>query len=235
MKEWAGRARALQTAPLSFPPVPGKRPWIVLWLLPPMVLYIAHQCLLLKARRPHHRAPPVLTEHIFRGNVRWVGLSPPCGVPHKLAVRQEYPKRIWYCVALGIVLFILANFWAKLRRRARRSNLIRKHPSYNRNSIYTGPISLRRLPLAIGSAWDIAAYRWTIPYGRNQVLSLSEFFVTGVYAAGILTWSFINCQSHRRRISGLEPTLIAFFIQPMVGRKTSGPSAQAILLQRKYP
>lgn len=159
----------------------------------------------------------------------------PVEAPHKLAVRQEYPKRIWYCVALGIVLFILANFWAKLRRRARRSDLIRKHPSYNRNSIYTGPISLRRLPLAIGSAWDIAAYRWTIPYGRNQVLSLSEFFVTGLYAAGIFTWSFINCQSHSPHDIRSGTHADCPFIQPMVDRKSFGTSAQPILLLRKYP
>ena len=159
----------------------------------------------------------------------------PAGASHKLTVLQEYPKRIWYCVALGIFLFILANCWAKLRRRARRSSLVRKHPSFDRNSIYTGPISLRRLPLAIGSAWDIAAYRWTIPYGRNQVLSLSEFLVTSIYAAGILTWSFINCQSHSPHDNRPGIHADCLLIQPMVDRRSSGTSVQPILLLRKYP
>ena len=159
----------------------------------------------------------------------------PAGAPHKLAFRQEYPKRVWYCVGLGIVLFILANFWAILRRRARHNSLNRKRPSFDRNSIYTGPISLRRLPLAIGSAWDIAAYRWTIPYGRNQVLSLSEFLVTSLYVAGILTWGFINCQSHSSHDiwSGIHADYL--LIQPMADRRSSGASAQAVLLLRKYP
>jgi hypothetical protein len=125
-----------------------------------------------------------------------------------LAVRQEYPKRVWYIVALGVALFILANLWAALRRHVRRRTLIRQPLSSKRPNIYTGPISWRRLPLAIGSAWNIAAYRWTIPYGRSDVLSLSELGVTALYAAAVFTWSFINCQLHP--IFGLESTLISF-------------------------
>jgi ferric-chelate reductase len=115
---------------------------------------------------------------------------------HISAVRQEYPKQLWYFVASGIALFVLANFWANLRRHARRSTLIAKPLSYNSTNIYTGPISWRRLPVAIGSAWNIAAYRWTVPYGKNHILSLTELGVTILYAGAVLTWSFVNCQSH---------------------------------------
>ena len=125
-----------------------------------------------------------------------------CFIPavafHKPAVRQEYPKRLWYYVASAIALLILANLWAILRRRARRRTLIRKPTSSTPAHIYTGPISWRRLPLAIGSAWNIAAHRWTVPYGQSHVLSLTELGVTTLYAATVLTWSFINCQLHPR-------------------------------------
>lgn len=117
---------------------------------------------------------------------------------HKSAVRQEYPKQLWYFVASGIALFILANIWSKLRRRARRNALYREPPSFPKN-IYTGPISWRRLPAAIGTTWDIAAYRWTIPFGQNHVLSLAELGVTALYAAAVLTWNFVNCQLHPQR------------------------------------
>ena len=109
---------------------------------------------------------------------------------------QEYPKQLWYCVASTIALVTLVNLWSILRRRARRNSLLYEPPSFSPKNIYTGPISWRRLPAAIGSAWDIAAYRWTIPYGRNHVLSLTEFSVTILYAAAVLTWNFINCQLH---------------------------------------
>ena len=85
-----------------------------------------------------------------------------------------------------------------MRRRARRNALFREPPSFPKN-IYTGPISWRRLPAAIGTTWDITAYRWTIPLGQNHVLSLAELGVTALYAAAILTWNFVNCQSYPPR------------------------------------
>ena len=111
--------------------------------------------------------------------------------------RQEYPKRLWYCVASALALFILANIGSKLRRRARRNALFRGPPSFPKN-IHIGPISWRRLPAAIGTTWDIAAYRWTIPLGQNHVLSLTELGVTALYAAAVLAWSLVNCQSYPR-------------------------------------
>jgi ferric-chelate reductase len=115
-------------------------------------------------------------------------------IPPLLSRWQEYPKQLWYFVASGIALLILSNLWSILRRRARRSALLRSAPSFTPTNIYTGPISWRRLPAAIGTAWNIAAYRWTIPYGQNHVLSLTELCVTTLYAAAVFTWSFINCQ-----------------------------------------
>ena len=152
---------------------------------------------------------------------------------HKSAVRQEYPIRLWYCVACGITLFILANLWSKLRRCSRSNALLRRPPSFPRN-IYTGPISWRRLPAAIGTAWNIAAYRWTIPYGRNHVLSLTELCATTGYAAAVLTWSFVNCQLHPLR--DIQTGIYADYllIQPMADRKSSGLSVQALLPLRKY-
>ena len=153
---------------------------------------------------------------------------------HNPVIPQEYPKRVWYCVALGILIFILANIWAKLRRRSRRSTLAHQRPSFNRHSIYTGPISLRRLPVAIGSAWDIAAYRWSVPYGQNNVLSLTELLATMLYAAILFTWSFIDCKLHLPH--GIRHGTHADFvlIQRMADRKSIGPSAQAILRLRKF-
>lgn len=150
-------------------------------------------------------------------------------------VRQEYPKRVWYYVASGIALFILANIWSKLRSRVRRNALLRKPPSSPKD-IYTGPISWRRLPAAIGTAWDIAAYRWTIPFGQGHVLSLTELGVTALYAALVLTWNFVNCQLHppRDMKSGINAYNYDFIIQPMADRKSSGPSVQAILPLLKY-
>ena len=112
--------------------------------------------------------------------------------------RQEYPKRLWYCVASAIALFILTNIGSKLRRRARCNALFRGPPSFPKD-IHIGPISWRRLPSAIGTTWYITAYRWTIPLGRNHVLCLIELGVTALYAAAVLTWSLVNCQSYPPR------------------------------------
>lgn len=52
-------------------------------------------------------------------------------------------------------------------------------------------VSWRRLPLAIDTAFKVVAFRWTVPYGLNYVLSLSEVFFTVGYLAALMIWTFI--------------------------------------------
>ena len=55
-----------------------------------------------------------------------------------------------------------------------------------------------------------------------------------LYAATLFTWSFINCQLHSPRDIRHGTHANFVLIQPMADRKSFGPSAQAILLFRKY-
>jgi hypothetical protein len=120
--------------------------------------------------------------------------------------RADYPKEVWIFVASGIGFLILCNLIYLIRKRTRRNALMRvdnlevtKADVEGSNGIAATPAnpnkpaSWRRLPLAVDAAFKIAAFRWTIPFGRTYVLNFSEIFFTVGYLAACLIWSFVHC------------------------------------------
>ena len=124
---------------------------------------------------------------------------------YQLWQRATYPKQVWMFVASGIGFLILCNIIYLLRVRSRKNALMRKsNPSAmavagsgdpEKNLASSSSTAAWRPLGAADAAFKIAAFRWTIPYGRNYVLSLSEVFFTLGYLAALLIWSFVHCGS----------------------------------------
>lgn len=120
--------------------------------------------------------------------------------------REDYPKQVWMFVASGIGFLILSNVIYLIRSHSRRDALMRNASSEGTKVEAEGsngvaatpaspskPASWRRLPLAMEAAFKIAAFRWTIPFGRTYVLNFAEIFFTAGYLAACLIWSFVHC------------------------------------------
>lgn len=53
--------------------------------------------------------------------------------------------------------------------------------------------TLTRLSSAVASAFRIVAFRWSIPFSRNSVVSITETtFIVG-YVVAVLVWTLVDC------------------------------------------
>ncbi|PVF96481.1 hypothetical protein CPB86DRAFT_507131 [Serendipita vermifera] len=118
---------------------------------------------------------------------------------YQLWQRAEYPKQVWYFVASGIALLIVSNIINLLRTRARVSSLRKSQPQptssgdVENNATNTPKVSsFKRITNSIDAAFKIVAFRWTVPYGFNYVLSLTELFFTLGYLGALLIWTFVH-------------------------------------------
>jgi ferric-chelate reductase len=103
-------------------------------------------------------------------------------------------------VGATIGLLTLCNVVYQFRVRSRKHALMGQlSPTKTEADLETNPpnrqlpSSSRRLLLAIDTAFKVVAFRWTVPYGRNYVLSFSELFFTLGYLASALIWLFVSC------------------------------------------
>jgi ferric-chelate reductase len=105
-------------------------------------------------------------------------------------------------VGATIGLLTLCNLVYLFRVRSRKHALMGQlSPAKNEADPETNtrhPSSWGRLLLAIDAAFKVAAFRWTVPYGRNYVLSFSELFFTLGYLASALIWLLVACAQFRR-------------------------------------
>jgi hypothetical protein len=129
---------------------------------------------------------------------------------YQLWQRAEYPKQVWYFVASGIALLILANVINLLRTRARVNSLRKSQANHassgdvERNVTATPKVSSwKRTINSIDAAFKIIAFRWTVPYGPNYVLSFTELFFTLGYLLALLIWAFVHCEYTRLSICSM--------------------------------
>ncbi|KAG8803422.1 hypothetical protein FRC16_005354 [Serendipita sp. 398] len=123
--------------------------------------------------------------------------------PYQLWQRRVYPNQVWIFVGTALGLLVIFNIIHHHRVRSRKNALLRNLnvPTEKAEPTGNNTASWRRLPRAVETGFKIAAFRWTIPYGRTYVLSLAEVFFTVGYLAALLIWSFINYQHHAPRYS----------------------------------
>ncbi|KIM25520.1 hypothetical protein M408DRAFT_315075 [Serendipita vermifera MAFF 305830] len=140
---------------------------------------------------------------------------------YQLWQRAEYPKQVWYFVGAGLGALVLCNLFYILRVRLRKGKLMEnRHITTGDNEKHTGvgrgPASWRRLPLAIDSAFKIVAFRWTVPYGLNYVLSLSEVFFTVGYLTALMIWTFIYSYGGQEAFWTQRAGAIAYWQFPLL-------------------
>jgi ferric-chelate reductase len=128
--------------------------------------------------------PPPFPNNPYRGYQLWQ--------------REEYPKQVWAFVGASIGALVLCNIVYILRVRSRKSKLMKKFQAKkvsndNERSVTAdGPTSSwQRLLLATEAGFKIVAFRFMVPYGLTEVLSLSEIFFTVGYLTMIMIWNFI--------------------------------------------
>lgn len=148
---------------------------------------------------------------------------------YQLWQRATYPKQVWIFVGSGLGLLVLCNIIYLLRVRSRKNALMRKStagprgdPEKNATSSTTS--SWNRFFGAADAAFKITAFRWTIPYGRNYVLSLSEVFFTVGYLAALLIWSFVHSHGAQAGFWAQRTGAIAypqFMLLPLLAGKNN--------------
>jgi hypothetical protein len=126
-------------------------------------------------------------------------------IDYQLWQREEYPKQVWAFVGASICALSFCNIIYILRVRGRKNKLTRRSQDRrtandNEKSVTTDyrTSSWQRLLLATEAAFKIVAFRFTVPYGLTEVLSLSEVFFTVGYLTMILIWNFIYCEPYFR-------------------------------------
>lgn len=107
---------------------------------------------------------------------------------------------MWIMVGTTIALLTLLHLLYLLRVRSRKHELMRELPiTKSEGDAEKGASGRQQVAswkqplLAIDTAFKITVFRWTVPYGRNYVLSLTELFFTLGYLAASLTWLLIHC------------------------------------------
>ena len=111
----------------------------------------------------------------------------------------EYPNETWYFIGCAIFLISLFHFVSLLWSLGRKSSLLSANQASDdpssegaRSPKPMASVSLRRIPLAITSAFRIAVFRSTVPLGSNFSMNLAESAIIGGYLIAMLVWEFIN-------------------------------------------
>jgi ferric-chelate reductase len=116
--------------------------------------------------------------------------------------QTKFTKQIWYLIAsvVALLMFIriaryLHSFVAIPKPTLEKESEKSKSDLEGASSSVIGRISLRRLPLAIATAFRIVAFRWTIVIGTFAVSSVSELaFILG-YMVAIFIWLLVDSKS----------------------------------------
>ncbi|KAG8760253.1 hypothetical protein FRC14_003551, partial [Serendipita sp. 396] len=146
--------------------------------------------------------------------------------PYQLWQRRVYPNQVWIFVGTALGLLVIFNIIHHLRVRSRKNALLRNLnvPTEKAEPTGNNTASWRRLPRAVETGFKIAAFRWTIPYGRTYVLSLAEVFFTVGYLAALLIWSFINSHGAQQPFWSQRTGAIAykqFMLLPLLAGKNN--------------
>lgn len=112
--------------------------------------------------------------------------------------QSKFVKQVWYLIGGVVALLICIRIARYLHllltvpKPAQEKDKETKKVDLERADPRIGKISVRRLPLAIATAFRIVAFRWTITAGSFMVSSVSEAaFVLG-YMASILIWLLVD-------------------------------------------
>ncbi|RDB22637.1 putative ferric reductase transmembrane component [Hypsizygus marmoreus] len=110
--------------------------------------------------------------------------------------QAEFVKEIWYFIACSIVLLACIRavrfIYSRLGNNAPRPLHDEKKDTEAHERLGNSTISVRRLPLALATAFRIIAFRWTIVIGPYNVASISEVtFIIG-YMAAIFVWLLVD-------------------------------------------
>ncbi|TFY81287.1 hypothetical protein EWM64_g2726 [Hericium alpestre] len=118
----------------------------------------------------------------------------------------NYPRQVWYFVAVFIFLVGISNIVSRSiasRRKAgtKRTDEEGKAPSS------TGAVSYRRLPIAAVNAFRMIAFRTIIPLGFGFSINIADAAVAAMYITILLLWSL----TYSDTITGIkwDPTYYA--------------------------
>ncbi|KAA1472403.1 hypothetical protein DENSPDRAFT_179747 [Dentipellis sp. KUC8613] len=103
----------------------------------------------------------------------------------------DYPKQVWYFIAVFIFLVAVSNVVSRLFAVTRRRSEAPRDVEGAHRSV-TSKISYRRLPAAIVNAFRMVAFRTVIPLGGGFTINLAEAFITATYIIILFVWSLIN-------------------------------------------
>lgn len=116
----------------------------------------------------------------------------------RIARNIDYPNEIWYFVACLIALISLFHILSFLWSLGRKAVLLSAGQASNgfssegaRSPKLTASVSLRRIPLAITSAFRIVVFRCSVALGSNFSTNLAESAIISAYLIAIITWEFI--------------------------------------------
>ncbi|KAJ7359758.1 ferric reductase NAD binding domain-containing protein, partial [Mycena albidolilacea] len=97
-----------------------------------------------------------------------------------------YPRYVWYTLASFIALVSLYHFAVTFTSWVRSRTRYVPHPSTR------GPISFRRLPVAILNGVRNVVFRTTVSFGGSYTLNLTELILGCAYIAVLFIWALIN-------------------------------------------
>lgn len=103
-----------------------------------------------------------------------------------------YPRYVWYTLASFIALVSLYHFAVTFASWVRSRTRYVSHPSTR------GPISFRRLPVAILNGVRNVVFRTTVSFGGSYTLNLTELILGCAYIALLFTWALINSTAELR-------------------------------------
>ncbi|KAG5648690.1 hypothetical protein DXG03_000036 [Asterophora parasitica] len=123
-------------------------------------------------------------------------LATPAQRAYRSARQAQYAKELWYFIGCTIALlsFIraLRFFFSWLAPRAAAPEPKEKPDVEAGKSSSNVATSLSRVPLAIGTAFRIVAFRWTISFGSYNLASITEVtFILG-YMTAIFVWLLVD-------------------------------------------
>lgn len=126
----------------------------------------------------------------------------PAMLSQKAALQEEYVKQLWFLLTAVIGLLTIVHWSTRLYERFRTPRSIshgngsgmavEKQAPETLTPGRTGKISLRRIPLAITSAFRVLAFRTTVPIGPSSVMSLTEVSFIISYTVTLFVWLWIN-------------------------------------------
>lgn len=126
----------------------------------------------------------------------------PSAADRTLKAQQQslYVKELWLLLTAVIGLLTVINWSSHLLRYLRHNkrdhgdapSTIEKTSPEALGQGRTGRISLRRVPDAVSSMFNVVAFRTTIPIGPSSVMSVTELtFIVG-YILAILIWLWVD-------------------------------------------